>query len=108
VLRVFGYWLLYTVVGVLVIAMVLGGGGDLGSEDERSPVAPRTKVIGACFGLALGAAILGWIVWRGRAGAPWWAIALVVAVGPVAFALGTWSWTRIARDLRARSKGRAA
>jgi hypothetical protein len=93
--RVAGYWLLYAVVGVLVLLMLLGGGGDM-AEDTRSPIRTQTKILGAASGLLAGVAVLGglattpagrWLLWLGA---------------PSALIATVWSWVAIARDLRAR------
>jgi hypothetical protein len=105
VLRVAGYWLLYAVVGVLVVAMLAAGGGDLGSEDARSPIRGGTKVIGAVNGIAIGATALGaYLVTDARASA---SAAAGILYGGTALVLvfGVWAAVRIAGDL---SRHRAA
>jgi hypothetical protein len=103
-MRVLAYWLLYAVVGLLVIAMAIGGGGDLGSEDSSSPIRKRTKMIGAASGVALGLTLLGAYLLSDSAARTTVPTLLVSIAGPAAVVLTIWSWVAIARDLRARSR----
>jgi hypothetical protein len=103
-MRVLAYWLLYAVVGLLVIAMAMGGGGDLGSEDSSSPIRRRTKMIGAASGLALGVALLGAYLLSDAAARPTIPTLLLAIGGPAAVVLTIWSWVAIARDLRGRAR----
>jgi len=105
IIRTAGYWLLYATVGVLVVLMLLAGGGDLGSEDSRSPIRSRTKVVGALNGMALATMALG-IYLRGRAHVdPWWAPALLFGGASAAAVLSVWGWIWIAGDLARRRGG---
>lgn len=102
VVRVAGYWILYAVVGVLVVAMLLAGGGDLGSEDSKSPIRPKTKVVGAVNGIAVGVAILGLYLTRDAAANRNAAAGLLYGGSVAAVVFGVWAWIWIARDLRKR------
>ncbi|MBX3160395.1 MAG: hypothetical protein KF773_30805 [Deltaproteobacteria bacterium] len=96
-LRVCGYWLLYALVGVLVLAMLIAGAGDLGGG-ERNGIRDNTKVIAAASGLALGAATLGLF----GVPSPLLAKLLAYAGFPLAAALSVWAWARLDADLRDR------
>jgi hypothetical protein len=99
VVRVAGYWLLYAVVGVLIVVMIAAGGGDLGSEDTRSPIRTGTKLIGAINGVALGAALLGaYLTTNARASASA-AHSLLYGGTAAVLVFRVWAALRIARDL---------
>ncbi len=100
--RVAGYWLLYAVVGVLVVLMLVAGGGDLGSEDSKSPIRPRTKVVGAVNGIAVGVALLGLYLTRDAAANRTAAAGLLYGGSAAVIVFGVWAWIWIARDLRTR------
>jgi hypothetical protein len=104
-MRVLGYWAFYVVVGVVVVAMAIGGGGDLGSEDARSPIKTRTKVIGAFNGMALAALALGLYLRTDSAVRSGVATMIVGVAAPAALALTVWSLMAIARDLRRGAPG---
>jgi drug/metabolite transporter (DMT)-like permease len=106
VLRIAGYWLLYAVVGVLVLLMLAVGGGDLGSEDAKSPIRQNTKVIGAINGLAIGCALVGLYLTRDPTASRTPAMALLYGGGAAAALFGIWAWVRIAGDLKTRRKRR--
>lgn len=102
-LRVTGYWLLYATVGLLVVVMLIVGGGDLGSEDSRSPIRPRTKVIGALNGMAIAVAVIGALLLV-YARPVWWSWLVLAAGAGGAAVLGPWAAVRIARDLQGRRR----
>lgn len=106
VLRIAGYWLLYATVGVLIIVMLVAGGGDLGSEDSKSPIRQNTKVIGALNGLAIGVTLLGLILTRDAAASRTWAAGLLYGGGACVVVFAVWTWVRIASDLSGRSPRR--
>jgi hypothetical protein len=93
-LRVFGLWLLYSVVGALIVLMALGAGGDLGSESATSPTRFRTKLVSALSGAALAALLLCVFYPPRHQGA------LLLAGVHAWLVLSIWSWVWIARDLR--------
>lgn len=97
-LRVAGYWLLYATVGLLVVVMLVAGGGDLGSEDSRSPIRSRTKVIGALNGMAIAVTVIG-VLLAVYARPAWWTWLMLYGGGAGALVLGPWAAVRIARDL---------
>lgn len=97
-LRVAGYWLLYATVGLLVVVMLVAGGGDLGSEDARSPIRSRTKVIGALNGMAIAVTVIG-VLLAVYARPAWWTSLMLYGGGAGALVLGPWAAVRIARDL---------
>jgi len=101
VLRVAGYWLLYATVGLLVIVMLVAGGGDLGSEDARSPIRSNTKLIGALNGMAIAVAVVG-VLLVVYARPAWWTWLVLAGGGAGAAVLGPWAAVRIARDLGGR------
>lgn len=104
--RIAGYWLLYAVVGVLVVIMLFVGGGDLGSEDSKSPIRQNTKVIGAINGLAIGVMLLGLYMTRDPTSNRALASTLFYGGGASALVVGVWTWLRIAGDLKARGRSR--
>jgi hypothetical protein len=100
--RVFGFWLLYATVGLLVMVMAVGGaGGDLGSEDSSSPTRFRTKLVGALSGVWIGLALLGYYLLSAPAGR---AAAIAIFFLGLALAIGfvIWAWIWIADDLKKR------
>lgn len=97
-LRVAGYWLLYATVGLLVVVMLVAGGGDLGSEDSKSPIRSRTKVIGALNGMAIAATVIG-VLFVLYAKPAWWTWLVLAVGGAGVLVLAPWAAVRIARDL---------
>ena len=100
--RVFGYWLLYATVGVVLLAMAIGGGGEIGPEDKTAPTRMRTKFLAACSGVALAVAILG--AYLGSTTGSWWMFGVAA---PASLVLIVWSWIAIAGDLRTHAQRRA-
>ena len=106
VARTIGYWLLYATVGALIVLMAIGGGGDLGSEDPKSPTRTRSKVVGACSGIGLFAIALGAYLVSDPEARQDVARLILFAGIAVATVFSIWSWIWIAADLRARGRGR--
>lgn len=107
VARTLWLWLLYAVVGVVILVMAVGGGGDLGLDDTRSRTRFRTKLVGALSGVAIAVAALGAYLSNDPQAIPT-VPRLMVGVGmPAAVALSIWSWVWIADDLR-RHRGKRA
>lgn len=105
-MRIAGYWLLYAVVGVLVLLVMYVGGGDLGSEDSKSPIRHNTKVVGAINGLAIGVALVGLYLTLDPTANRAPAAMMLYGGGACAAVFGVWAWVRIARDLKARGRSR--
>ena len=107
-MRALGYWLLYATVGALVVLMAIGGGGDLGSEDAKSPIRHRTKVMGAISGICLAVTAFGAYLLNDAEATKTWAWVMVGVCGPAAAVLSIWTFVRIVNDLNRRSSSRAA
>jgi hypothetical protein len=106
VARTLGYWLLYATVGTLIVLMAIGGGGDLGSEDPKSPTRTRSKVVGACSGIGLAAMALGAYLVSDPEARPGPSRLILIAGIAAATIFSIWSWIWIAADLRAAGRGR--
>lgn len=100
-LRVFGLWLLYLLVGFILL-LALFAGADVGSgPDKDSPTGWAAKIVGALCGLAFAAAGLGmWMVGDPNADPE---AANILRTGGFAAAgvLTLLAWVLIARDLAA-------
>ena len=97
-LRVLGRWLLYTFVGVLLLLMLLGGGGDLGSDNPKG----SWRSIGLCFlGLlcVLGGLLVWWAHGQGGSLAAYWPGASIAAGIAWGFIVPL-SWWSIAQDIK--------
>ena len=105
-LRILGYWLLYATVGAVVVVMLFAGGGDLGSEDSRSPTRTRTKVVGALSGAALLVVALGAYLRADSTARPEAALLLLGGGTLLAVVFTLWAWVWIAQDLGRRRRRR--
>lgn len=99
-MRVVGLWLFYATVGVVLVAMAIGTGGDLGSGASSSPTRLSTKLLGALSGVAFAVAGLG-AYWRFADGARVsLGTALLGAGAGLGALLSVVAMVLIARDLR--------
>ncbi len=96
--RVVGRWLLYTLVGCLLLVMLLGASGDWGGDEPKGSLRSIGLSIGGLVAGLLGASFYGAHRAGGSAGALWpvgSALAWILAAGLI---LG--AWASIAADLR--------
>jgi len=100
-LRVLGLWLLYALVGVLlVIALVATADPGLADGGGKSPTGWAAKLTGGLSGLGLGALGLGLFMATDPGADPIWAFRLVVLGAGFGGVLAASCWVSIARDLR--------
>lgn len=99
-MRVFGRWLLYSFVGVILVVLLFSGGGDLGSGDTKgSWRSILLSMAGAFTGLA-GVIVL---LTRSSIGEYWPVYSLLFWM--VAAGLIVGAWFSIAADLRREADG---
>ena len=100
-MRVFGLWLLYATVGILLLVMIVGGaGGDMDHPTRDSPTRDRTKVLASASGAMFIVAALGFFLLRDPEAIPTWPRVMLFAGVPAGAILSVWSWVWIGRDLK--------
>lgn len=103
-LRMLGLWLLYAVVGILLVA----GGDSAGIDEKRSPTRFRSKLVSTLSGFLLVVGAVGsYLMQDPRAGASETARLMTIGgfvLGPVAAFI---AWAMIHRDLERKKKKEA-
>ena len=99
--RVLGYWLLYSVTGILLVLAATSGGADI-SEDSSSPMRTASKIVGGGSGALLIVSTLGWWIVNQAVQdeGPALVMAIVASAGAVVATIA--AWVMIAKDLRKR------